>query len=135
MTSILFSILIVVSSVSFAQPIVINIGNEKPKGSWSCSVKAFTESYEALGSTKTEATYKVQKKCKKKNHEMHCKDVICEGDEEESRTGWVCKVSAFTDDYETYALGKTEATYKVSKKCQKDHDEMHCRDVKCESAE
>ena len=101
---------------------------------WHCTVKPFTEEYEAYGSSKTEATYKVKKKCTAKNNEMHCDRVECDGaDEEEDSKDWVCSISAFTDKYEAFGRSKTAATFKVTKECKEKHNEMHCKDVKCKS--
>lgn len=99
---------------------------------WRCTVRAFTDEFEAFGSSKTEATYKVKKKCEAKNNEMHCKSIECEGEEEDGKD-WVCSVSAFTDKYEAFGHSKTAATFKVQKECKEKHNEMHCRDVKCKT--
>lgn len=131
MKYILFVLLAMVSVTASAKTYKIKVTEEK-EGTWICKVRAFTDEYEAVGSSKTEAHYKVRKQCMAKNNEMHCKDIKCEGEEPDGK-GWVCSVSAFTDKYEEFGNSKTAATHKVTKECKEKHNEMHCRDVTCKT--
>lgn len=118
---------------AWAKKVTIEVSDDdEPVATWHCSVSAFTDTFDAVGSSKTEAKYKAQKACTAKNNKMHCEDVKCESEDEgTSKKGWVCRVSAFTDDFEAFGHSKTEAKYKVQKACTAKNNKMHCEDVKC----
>ncbi len=131
-------VLFAFSMSSAAKSITIKISDDdNSSASWHCKIKVFTDEFEAFGDSKTEATYRTQKKCQAKNHEMHCKDVTCEGDGEAhaSNEGWICKLNPFTKSYEVFHESKTIAKAKVMKKCKQDNNEMHCDEPDCTQQE
>ncbi len=131
MKYIIFVLVAMMSMAATAKTYKVKVSEEK-EDNWSCTVKAFTEEYEAEGSSKTEASYRVKKKCTANNNEMHCKDIKCVGEDPDGKD-WVCSVAAFTDKYEAFGHSKTSATRKVTKECKEKHNEMHCRDVTCKT--
>jgi hypothetical protein len=110
---------------------------------WLCKVSPFTSEYSALGRSKAEATYNVQRKCTADHNAMFCKDVSCEGPEtpfEEDyhnpggirNRGWICRLEPFTKRYESIGLTRAEAKIKVMEQCRREQNEMFCVDPKCE---
>ncbi len=47
-------------------------------------------------------------------------------------SSWVCRVSAFGNDYTSFGGSEAVARALVLKKCTKSNNKMHCDEIKCE---
>lgn len=121
----------------------INLSNNNPTAptakpapalvnSWVCSLKPFTDSFEALGTSKTDAKKKVTKLCKEKNNEMHCQNPQCDGEDNPEIGKWSCTTKAFMDTFDGEGQTRTEAKFYAMKSCKAKNHEMHCQLDNCD---
>ena len=121
---------------------VIADANSAPK-EWYCKVSAFTSTYDAIGSSRAEATLAATQKCAAENHSMHCKKIECEGPDEntsgthsndedsDSNHGWICTLTPFSERYSASGNTRANAKLKVMKMCEKTQNKMFCENPDC----